>query len=92
MSNHTFTTNIENAEFEISFDYQPEEAMVMYYPDGSGYPGCSAAIEGWSANWVMKDKGDLAEYPDVTDLLIELGFEDEIEEKCFENMASNAPD
>lgn len=25
--------------------YSPPEAMVMYYPDGSGYPGCSAEFE-----------------------------------------------
>lgn len=25
--------------------YSPEEKMVMYYPDGSGYPGSPAAFE-----------------------------------------------
>ena len=25
--------------------YSPPEAMVMYYPDGSGHPGCSSEFE-----------------------------------------------
>ena len=29
----------------VGFNYSPEEPMVMYYPDGSGYPGCAAEIE-----------------------------------------------
>ena len=31
---------------EAEYDYQPEEKEVMYYEDGSGYPGCAAGIEG----------------------------------------------
>lgn len=27
-------------DFVIEYDYQPAEPMRMYYPDGSGYPGC----------------------------------------------------
>jgi hypothetical protein len=26
-------------------EYQPYEAMVLYYPDGSGYPGCPSYFE-----------------------------------------------
>jgi len=33
-------------KFAVGFDYQPEEKMVRYYSDGTGYPGCSAQIEG----------------------------------------------
>ena len=40
------TIEINGLKFEVEFDYQPEEAMVMYYSDGSGYPGCPAEIEG----------------------------------------------
>lgn len=29
-------------EFQVEFDFQPEEPMVRYYSDGSGYPGCPA--------------------------------------------------
>jgi hypothetical protein len=37
---------LENISYEghdlwVKFDYQPEEPMVRYYSDGSGYPGCA---------------------------------------------------
>ena len=31
-------------EFEVDFDYQPEEAAVMYYSDGTGHPGCAEEL------------------------------------------------
>ena len=31
--------------FEGEYYFTPEEPMVMYYPDGSGYPGSPAEIE-----------------------------------------------
>lgn len=31
--------------FSVEFDYQPEEKAVMYYSDGSGYPGCPASVD-----------------------------------------------
>lgn len=36
----TTTVKYEGIEFDVDYDYQPEEKMVRYYPDGSGYPGC----------------------------------------------------
>ena len=39
------TVNYKGVDFDIEFDYQPEEAQVNYYPDGSGYPGCAAQCE-----------------------------------------------
>lgn len=30
---------------DVCGHYSPEEPMVMYYPDGSGYPGCSAEFK-----------------------------------------------
>ena len=35
----------KGVKFDIEFYYQPEEPMVRYYADGSGYPGCPAEIE-----------------------------------------------
>ena len=32
-------------EFELDFVFWPGEKMVMYYPDGSGYPGSPPEIE-----------------------------------------------
>jgi hypothetical protein len=37
----------EGARYEtltVGYTHQPEEKMVMYYPDGSGYPGCAASL------------------------------------------------
>ena len=42
------TVNILGVDFDIEFDYQPEERMVRHYADGSGYPGCAASIDGIS--------------------------------------------
>lgn len=42
-TNHTIT--YRGFDLEIVGYYQPEEPMVMYYKDGSGYPGCSAEFE-----------------------------------------------
>ena len=36
---------IYDVRLEVSGYYSPAEPMVMYYPDGSGYPGCSAEFE-----------------------------------------------
>ena len=49
-----FETTIELADVTIRFDYSPEEAMVMYYSDGSGYPGCSASIDNYDVNFETK--------------------------------------
>ena len=37
--------NIGGVDITVSGYYSPEEPMVMYYPNGSGYPGCSAEFE-----------------------------------------------
>jgi hypothetical protein len=39
------TINYKDHLLEVEGDYSPEEPMVMYYSDGSGYPGCSASFE-----------------------------------------------
>ena len=30
---------------EVHGEYHPAEKEVLYYPDGSGYPGCAAEFE-----------------------------------------------
>lgn len=37
--------NVYDVNLEVSGYYSPEEPMVMYYGDGSGYPGSSADFE-----------------------------------------------
>ena len=39
------TVEYKGVELEVEYDYQPEEACVMYYSDGSGYPGCAEQID-----------------------------------------------
>ena len=95
MSNHNFTTTIEKADVEINYDYQPEEAMVMYYSDGSGYPGCPASVSINSVIWTTND-GDpnrtVDINVDVQDLLDQLGLFDMLEELCFEDSMGLGPD
>ena len=39
------TINYKDHLLEVEGDYIPEESMVMYYSDGSGYPGCPAEFD-----------------------------------------------
>jgi hypothetical protein len=81
-----FETEIEKALVSIDFDFQPEEAMVMYYSDGSGYPGCPASIDNVGVYWKTRKFNSTTGQEDVkidiTDLLTELGYD--IEEMCWD--------
>ena len=37
--------NIAGIDITVNGYYSPEEPMVMYYPDGNGYPGCSSEFD-----------------------------------------------
>ena len=37
--------NVYDVRLDVHGYYSPPEPMVMYYPDGSGYPGCSAEFD-----------------------------------------------
>ena len=84
--NMEFETTIEEAEVVISFDYQPEEATVLYYSDGSGDPGCPASIDNVGVYWKTKKfnsktlKHEDVEI-DVTNFLRELGHD--LEDLCW---------
>ena len=82
-----FETTIEKAEVVISFDYQPEEEMVKYYSDGSGYPGFPESIDNVSVYWKTRKFNSIAHKwedveIDVTDLMEELGHD--IEQLCWD--------
>ena len=84
-----FETEIEKADVTITFDYQPEEAMVLYYSDGSGYPGCAASIDNIEVYWkTQKFNSTTMKHEDVevevTDLLRELGHD--LEELCWDHL------
>ena len=81
-----FTTEIEQAEVIIAFDFQPEEAMVRYYSDGTGYPGCAASVDNVSVYWKTRKFNSIAHKwedveIDVTDLMDELGID--VEQECW---------
>jgi len=39
------TIEIQKIPFEVEFNYTPEEKEVLYYKDGTGYPGCDSKVE-----------------------------------------------
>lgn len=45
MNQTELSINVGGVDVTVSGYYSPEEPMVMYYPDGSGYPGCPAEFE-----------------------------------------------
>lgn len=65
---------ISNIVLDIEYDYSPEEAMVMYYSDGSGYPGCPASVDVYNV---------YVNGADITELLSQSTLE-EIEEKLLD--------
>ena len=84
--NMEFETEIEQAEVMIAFDYQPEEATVLYYSDGSGDPGCPASLDHVGVYWkTQKFNSSIRKWEDVeievTDLLEELGYD--LEDLCW---------
>ena len=58
MSSHSIKVLLGGVEFDVSFDFQPEEKEVRYYSDGSGYPGCSAEIEITNIEYEGEDWND----------------------------------
>jgi len=66
----------------IEYDYEPEEPMVMYYPDGSGYPGSPAMVEVTSVTLHSGRKVEWDSIPEAT--------REHIEEKCWEDVGMRA--
>jgi hypothetical protein len=69
---------IEEIEFrgvilDVELDYEPSEPMVMYYSDGSGYPGSPAGIGIINIKIENQDVMELLEdyLDEITDLLFE---------------------
>jgi len=54
-------------QVDVHYDYTPEEPMVMYYGDGSGYPGSPAAV------YIHKVEVD---YTDITEIICDNTLED----------------
>jgi len=56
----TVNVSFFGVDLVVDGDYQEAEAMVMYYKDGSGYPGCDSDL---IVNKVTTKNGD-----DITEL------------------------
>ena len=59
------TTTIKlshDLELEIEGNYTPEEPMVMYYADGSGYPGSPSEFEIQNIKITKGNLCDLIDY------------------------------
>jgi len=69
------TIKYAGIDFDVEYYHQPFEPMVMYYSDGSGYPGCPEQV---------KIEEITHQGTDFTELL-EDKFE-EIEELILENI------
>ena len=65
---------IHDVNVSVDYDYDPGEAMVMYYSDGSGHPGSSPSAE---INAVYAGDVDIYE-------LLSADILDYIEEKIIE--------
>jgi hypothetical protein len=78
------TITFKEIEFEVGFDYQPEEKQYFNFKEGYGHPGCSASIEGI---WKVEHKGT-----DFIPFLDEFFGEDEwceaMKEKLWSAMAN----
>lgn len=42
---HTVEITFHDTDISVDYEYDPGEAMVMYYPDGSGHPGAPPSVE-----------------------------------------------
>lgn len=96
---HLFTLeelgHASSLEVEVLYEFTPGERMVMYYPDGSGYPGSPPEVEFVSAYVCRWDVGQderkrgktwLWEVLDViAERVISEGWE-RFREGCLENV------
>jgi len=86
---YEFETEIEQAKVIINFEYQPEEEMVRYYSDGTGYPGCAASIESYGVTFETKRFNSITHkwevvHQDLTHFVEDMGID--IEKLCFEHI------
>ncbi len=72
------TIKYKGVELDIEFYFSPSEASVMYYSDGSGYPGCGEEVEIYS----IEHNGD-----SVMDLIEDqlTSIEEELIKNIYEN-------
>ena len=65
--------NLKELPIEVDCDYYPEEPMVRYYPDGSGYPGSGPEIHinnVWHAKELINEFIDEMDWWDLIEELV----------------------
>jgi len=72
------TIDLDETKATIEYDYEPEEPMVRYYSDGSGYPGSPAMIE---VTRVVLNSGRELEWESIPE-----PTRDRIEDMCWEDV------
>ena len=81
----------------IDYNAHPSEAMVRYYPDGSGYPGSPASIEDVivtvtslsGANW-DKTREELGDWASIADEIAQAHIEAELDRGLADDLFENA--
>ena len=73
----TLFLNFADKEFEVDFDYEPEEKEVRYDSNGTGHPGCPAEI---IINGIKHNDEDW------TDFIFEYIGQDQIEDSIWESL------
>jgi len=67
-------------ELYVEYDYYPYERPVMYYPDGSGYPGSPAEAH---VTLIEKDGVDISDslsekqWEEIEEILLNNHYDDE---------------
>ena len=88
----TYTDRFSWGSLDIDYDFQPEEPMVRYLPDGSGDPGCAACVEIFGITYIPQNGPAV----DLTPLLHEELFSVEalaaFEERILESMEQASPE
>ncbi len=82
-------TDVDTATYTIAYRITPGEPMVMYYPDGSGYPGSPDEFE------ILSVKIHEHLYPEWLDILNSsfmqtIDMDDDLRERIREACARDA--
>jgi len=72
MKNQSVNIVYLGVEIEVNGNYSPEEPMVKYYKDGSGYPGSSSEFEVLEATIGGQNAEEIIEKLNAWDELAEL--------------------
>ena len=55
-------------EIEVEYEYTPADPEVMYYPDGSGYPGSGEEVRIMFIKYKGKEIYGFLSYSEIRDL------------------------